>query len=510
MSTAVFLLWLLTIPLLLSAFSNQQEEPKGFLLTCGSTTQTKEGSLLYTPDDPYISTGKRATLNTTTNILPRLSSLRFFPHSNARKHCYTFPVIKERKYLVRTSYFYGGFDGGKEPPVFDQIIDATRWSVVNTTEDYKNGDSSYYEAVVRTHSKYLSVCLAANRDYTPPNSSPFISSLELRPIGDSLYNSTDFGKNMLVTVARSSFGPDKGVIAFPDDEFDRYWQGYGGGGDRHFVSSQSQINPSQFWNIPPRKAFSTAITSDSAESWVLRWPDFSLTRALYYIALYFQDNRPRGPESWRIFNIHINGEKFYQNLNVTVDGESVVGPAWILEGNTEISMTAAGGSAVAPVISAGEIMQILALGGKTVTRDVVAINGIKDHFTHAPEDWAGDPCLPRENSWTGVSCSKQAPFRIHSLDLTGLGLSGSLPHHIAKLTALKNLWLGNNKFTGEIPDFSELKSLETLHLENNQFEGSIPSTLGELPYLRELFLQNNKINGSLPESLKHKHGINIR
>lgn len=114
-------------------------------------------------------------------------------------------MIKGAKYLVRTTYYYGGFDGGDKPPVFDQIIDGTKWGVVDTTGDYANGLSSYYDIVVLAMAKSLSVCLARNQN---TKSSPFISALEVEHLEDSLYNTTDFNKYALSTVARSSFGSD--------------------------------------------------------------------------------------------------------------------------------------------------------------------------------------------------------------------------------------------------------------------------------------------------------------
>lgn len=29
-----------------------------------------------------------------------------------------------------------------------------------------------------------------------------------------------------------------------------------------------------------------------------------------------------------------------------------------------------------------------------------------------PPDWHGDPCLPKENSWTGVTCSNHFIARV--------------------------------------------------------------------------------------------------
>lgn len=112
---------------------------------------------------------------------------------------------------MRTTFFYGGFDGGTEPPVFDQIVDGTRWGIVDTAQDYADGLSSYYEIVVVAATKSLSVCLARNEN---TKSSPFISALEVQYLEDTLYNSTDFRKFALRTVVRSSFGSDSEFIGY--------------------------------------------------------------------------------------------------------------------------------------------------------------------------------------------------------------------------------------------------------------------------------------------------------
>lgn len=180
----------------------------GYLLNCGAGQSSKSdvivGSLKYVTDEGYISVGNASNVKQ-EDLVPILTTLRYFPDKSARKYCYEIPVIKGGKYLVRTTYYYGGFDGGKEPPVFDQIVEGTKWSVVNTTEDFANGLSSYYEVVVLAKGKTLSVCLARN-NMTGTNSSPFISALELEYLDDSVYNSTDFNKYALSTVARANFG----------------------------------------------------------------------------------------------------------------------------------------------------------------------------------------------------------------------------------------------------------------------------------------------------------------
>lgn len=183
-----------------------------YLLNCGSNNEVEEGKLKYIPDDSYISTGNKTTLSR-RDILPMLQTLRFFPDANAKKYCYNFLVLKGSKYLVKTIYYHGGFDGRDEPPIFDQIIDGTRWSIVNTTEDYTSGETSFYEAVVMAHNKFLSVCLARN-EHTASDSSPFISSIEVHYLDNSVYNSTNLHNNMLITIARSSFGSEDHIIRY--------------------------------------------------------------------------------------------------------------------------------------------------------------------------------------------------------------------------------------------------------------------------------------------------------
>ncbi|XP_050209381.1 putative leucine-rich repeat receptor-like serine/threonine-protein kinase At2g14440 [Mercurialis annua] len=497
------LLWLLlTFP----PFLHSLPAPREFPLSCGATDELTHGNLKYIPDEGFITVGNKSTLKT-PGLLPLLSSLRYFPDTKARKYCYEFPAIKGGKYLVRSTYYYGGFDGGTEPPVFDQIIQGTKWSTVNTTEDHANGLSTYYEIIVVSELKILSFCLARNKR---TSSSPFINALELEYLDESLYNSTDFSKFALTTLARHSFGSHGNIIGYPDDEFNRFWQPFM---DKNPVveESHSDVHSSDFWNYPPTPIFTTAITSSRGQPLTLEWPAATLLPvSKYYIALYFHDNRTPSPFSWRVFTVSINGKVFYDNLNVTTRGVSVYARDWPLAGQTEITLTPADNSPVGPMINGGELFQIMPLAGRTLTRDVIAMEDLARSFDNPPSDWSGDPCLPAKNSWTGVKCSRDRLARVVTLDLTGMGISGSLPSSIGNLSAITHLWLGENKLSGPIPDLSAIKDLQTLHLDNNEFEGSIPPSLGLLKGINEIFLQNNKLAGKIPPSLLKNININLK
>lgn len=128
---------------------------------------------------------------------------RYFPETSARKSCFEIRrLVRRKRYLVRTTYYYGAFDGGKEPPIFDQIIDGTKGSTVDTSSNYAKGLSSYYEIIVQAAKRAITIFLARNNKTV---SSPFISTLELIDMEDSMYNATDFGHNALSTIARYRF-----------------------------------------------------------------------------------------------------------------------------------------------------------------------------------------------------------------------------------------------------------------------------------------------------------------
>ncbi|KAJ9182080.1 hypothetical protein P3X46_006110 [Hevea brasiliensis] len=502
-----FLSFFFTIILsLLSLSVSQSPPPRGTLINCGSTAPSIVGGRQWLPDAGFISRGTSKNL-TIPVLSPILSTVRSFPLKNNlhRKSCYVVPVFRGAKYMIRTTYFYGGINGNSAPPVFDQIVDGTFWSVVNTTEDYANGMASYYEGVFLAQGKTMSLCIGAN-SYT--DSDPFISGLEFVILGGSLYNSTDFNRYGLSLVARHSFGYNGSIIRYPDDPFDRFWEPFGKKDTT--ISKNKKTSISGIWNLPPLKVFETELTRSQSGPLELRWPLASLRHSMYYIAVYFADDRNSSAGPSRGFNVSINGITYYKNFSLTQAGAAVFATQWPLGGLTTVTLTTPPGSSFAPLINAGEIFEVMVLGGLTLTRDVIALEKLKRSLQNPPLDWNGDPCMPRQYSWSGITCSEGRRIRVITLNLTSMGLSGSVSPSIARLTALTDIWLGNNNLSGSIPELGSLKMLQTLHLENNQFTGEIPSSLESIKNLRELFLQNNNLTGPIPNSLTGKPGLYLR
>uniref|UniRef100_A0A175YM57 non-specific serine/threonine protein kinase n=1 Tax=Daucus carota subsp. sativus TaxID=79200 RepID=A0A175YM57_DAUCS len=106
-------------------------------------------------------------------------------------------------------------------------------------------------------------------------------------------------------------------------------------------------------------------------------------------------------------------------------------------------------------------------------------------------------------NWTGVSCNGFGQ-RVISLNLSGFGIEGTISPHIANLSFLRTIDLGNNKLRGEIPSqIGNLFHLRVLNLSVNSLEGMIPLNISKLSKLQTLDLMTNKITGQIPQQLGH-------
>ncbi|CAL9038052.1 unnamed protein product, partial [Musa banksii] len=102
--------------------------------------------------------------------------------------------------------------------------------------------------------------------------------------------------------------------------------------------------------------------------------------------------------------------------------------------------------------------------------------------------------------WRRVVCNSRS--RVSTLDLQGLGLTGSIGPYLGNLSYLRFLYLQDNQLSGELPhQLGGLLHLEVLNASSNLIGGAIPANLSRCFNLTTLDLSQNAISGSIPSDL---------
>jgi len=94
----------------------------------------------------------------------------------------------------------------------------------------------------------------------------------------------------------------------------------------------------------------------------------------------------------------------------------------------------------------------------------------------------------------------QLPLRL--LGVSNNLLTGTVPASIMSSTSLQILALDDNDLHADIADFTGLTKIKDLYLEDNKFTGELTDSLiSSWPSIKELDLSNNKIKSTLPANL---------
>ena len=151
-----------------------------------SYTEESTG-LTFSSDADFIRSGKSGRTKNdepvfgTAPIKPH-KYLRFFPEGT--RNCYNLTVMQSTHYLIRAVFVYENYDDLRQRPRFDLYIGPNFWITVNFQNIFSSMSSSE-EIIHVPKSNSLDICLAKTGTTTP-----FISSLELRPLRDDTYTTT--------------------------------------------------------------------------------------------------------------------------------------------------------------------------------------------------------------------------------------------------------------------------------------------------------------------------------
>ena len=136
----------------------------------------KTTELVFFSDENFISSGKSSKVQKDERQDYRpYNVLRYFP--DGVRHCYDINVKQGTNYLIRAAFLYGNYDGHNIIPRFDLYIRPNIWTAVEP-----NQYDLEQEIIHMTKSNSLEICLVKTGQTTP-----FISSLELRTLRNDIY-----------------------------------------------------------------------------------------------------------------------------------------------------------------------------------------------------------------------------------------------------------------------------------------------------------------------------------
>ncbi|MQL94549.1 hypothetical protein Taro_027230 [Colocasia esculenta] len=441
----------------------------------------------FSSDAPYIDAGESKNVSAAGQI-PQFQTLRSFP--NGTRNCYRLqPVRTGGKYLVRAGFWFRGRYDSRFP-AFDLHIGANFWDTVS----FASADAAVYKDVITVApAEFIWVCLVNTGKGTP-----FISTLELRPLLVSMYATANSSQSLVLIQDRTNYGSNISRVRYPDDPYDRIWFGYEEGVSTMISARQGlmpKTKPDDGFQVPSR-VLRTAFTGDG----ITQGPVSGRPGEGVYVAMHFSEIQELLPNETRRMNIYegapsdnVNGPLLYGNYSPpflvaeTRDDEGNIGA----QGTYSLpNLSPSASSTRNPIINALEVFAVRPVenfttddrDGEVPAAAVDAMEDIKRAYKLVKRNWMGDPCAPQEFVWDGLNCSYEAfrHPRIVYLNLTSSGLSGGIPASIANLTALTTLDLSGNNLTCPIPDFlAKLSSLKSLTLTGNILTGTIPRDLCE-------------------------------
>ncbi|CAI5497013.1 unnamed protein product [Closterium sp. Naga37s-1] len=134
---------------------------------------------------------------------PRLASpveatLRAFPGGNSNGGCYTVPLPRDARYLVRVGVAYRNYDGALRPPAFHMAVNGLilRTVVMAVSEQQYPLSAFYSEFVAFARQGRISVCFLPLLGVVA--APPQVNSLELLPVHPLAYDGAVTGRDVVV------------------------------------------------------------------------------------------------------------------------------------------------------------------------------------------------------------------------------------------------------------------------------------------------------------------------
>ncbi|KAE8729087.1 hypothetical protein F3Y22_tig00004004pilonHSYRG00135 [Hibiscus syriacus] len=275
------------------------------------------------------------------------------------------------KYLIRSLFVYGNYDGKNEIPRFD-------------------------------------LHLGSN------NGVPFISSLELRFLPNTTYQTQAGSLEHFGRFDVASATP--GTFRYKEDLYDRVWWPYSKL-DWKQINTSLVIDSENNNYRPPLRAMMSAGTLVNANMSM----DFSIRTdpdSQLYVYIHIAELEELKANESRVFNISYNGKHWFGPYRPSYLSAHIIFSQYPSTGNEQkFSIYRTEDSTHPPILNAIEIYLVKNFSkSEMVQKDVDVILNIKSMYG-LKRNWQGDPCVPKDYLWEGLDCSYNGydPPRIISL-----------------------------------------------------------------------------------------------
>ncbi|KAH7576076.1 hypothetical protein JRO89_XS02G0287100 [Xanthoceras sorbifolium] len=128
-----------------------------------------------------------------------------------------------------------------------------------------------------------------------------------------------------------------------------------------------------------------------------------------------------------------------------------------------------------------------------LTIDEDALLTLKTHVANDPNNilasnWSKSTSVC---NWIGITCGVRH-HRVVALNISYLGLTGTIPPQLGNLSFLASLAINNNSFYGSLPDeLARLHRLKYVNFNHNQLSGNVPSSIFNMSSMQEIRLKHN-------------------
>ncbi|KAF7814203.1 putative LRR receptor-like serine/threonine-protein kinase [Senna tora] len=440
----------------------------------------EDTNIWYETDTNFVKTGTNSEVHPQVNLDDDfgglLNTLRSFPQGN--RNCYTLKPKqgKNINYLIRAYFSYGNYDGKNQSPIFNLYVGVNFWDRIS----FEDNSGYFVTEIIHTPTTdTIHVCLVKGI-----RGIPFISALELRPLNNSVYQTSSPSQSLLFLKERADVGSTSSGSTphsrYKDDIYDRLWFKDDDVKDWKLFNKSEDIDPANStdsYKLPAQVEKSAATTMNLSNplyyDYNSNWSNLEKP-SKYYVYFHFVEIEQLGPGKKRIMNISVNDKDILsQPLVLEYLKPITIIHQNVTRGNVRFNISATPESDAPPILNSFEIYKLISpLSSPTDQKDVDAILNIKSTYM-SKLDWQGDPCLPnpaweeleRKQIERGHTYFILTPYRIRILvNLSNNHLSGSIPEFLADLPKLKVLNLSSNKLTGSIPQALKRKSDTTLQL----------------------------------------------